>query len=430
MTEQVIDTHGETVATDGLPKEAMPLATRDDNIDYAFLRDRGFITPIAAPTQIRQAFAYLQKVYASVLDDRDYLYTVSYSDGGKTKEKTLHTLEDAKLWAEKYKTQFKASPKKSGVTKLAMAFGVEAQRVKVKGLPEQADAHYSYVVYEATHKQTGRKAEGIGWADMSEHNGYMTRHNCVATADTRAFNRAILRLLGFGEVSAEEIISADPSEAPDVDIPDEAVPPKEPAGLPPTTSPDVMEAARAWAEAVAARPMQDRLLPRAQQDDSAARELRGRARIGDSEAAQKLGASGYDWTGPAQVGERSFHVGPSPVDPRSIRKTETKPAETKPQGAPPEQQRAEAPPASPPAASGGGDVAPGPAADQSRNDVTNAQIMELSSKLLAKFADIPDKDKKKEAAQAWLMKTVGVDSTKKLTLKTYSEAMLALKETK
>jgi len=433
--QDIIDVPVEEVKQQ-LPKEAMPLAivppgkpeAEDDAVDYAFLTKAGFITPVADPMRIRKAFAWRQKIYASVLDERDFIYSVSYQDGPKTREKTLHTIADAKTWADKYKTQFKAAPKKSGIAKLAMAFGIEAARITVRGLPDDPNAKFSYVVYDCVHPSTGRKAEGIGWCDLDEKNGYISRHDCIATADTRAFNRGILRLLGFGDVSAEEILTAEDVDTDDVHIPDDQPPAAEPASLPSIASPEVQEAATAWAEAAAARPMNTRFLAPARQTDHEARSLRGAARLGDAEAARKLGSQGYEWKGPAQLGERSFVVAESPVDPRSIAMKKPVPQTVPNEPAPTTPAAAAPPPETKPAAATPSASAPASTAAQQQSgdqsELAQALLIDLSTKLMTKF------NKDKEKAKAWLVAAVGVDSVKKLNRSTYEKAAKALLEVK
>lgn len=62
----------------------------------------------------------------------------------------------------------------------------------------------------------GRCADGDGSCFVSEKSGRAgTVHNVRATAHTRAFNRAVANLVGFGEVSAEEMQEAGaPASAP------------------------------------------------------------------------------------------------------------------------------------------------------------------------------------------------------------------------
>jgi hypothetical protein len=54
----------------------------------------------------------------------------------------------------------------------------------------------------------GTKRDATGACDSTEKPGKQaTTHNIRSHADTRAKNRAILELVGFGEVSAEEILT-------------------------------------------------------------------------------------------------------------------------------------------------------------------------------------------------------------------------------
>jgi hypothetical protein len=57
----------------------------------------------------------------------------------------------------------------------------------------------------------GRYAEGEGGCSLRERNFAKPEHDLVATAGTRAMNRAISNLVGMGEVSAEEVDGAEPS---------------------------------------------------------------------------------------------------------------------------------------------------------------------------------------------------------------------------
>jgi hypothetical protein len=62
------------------------------------------------------------------------------------------------------------------------------------------------VVYNAA-ASNGRSADGDGSCSMDEKRGAMaTVHNVRAHAHTRAYNRAVSNLVGFGEVSAEEMM--------------------------------------------------------------------------------------------------------------------------------------------------------------------------------------------------------------------------------
>lgn len=61
------------------------------------------------------------------------------------------------------------------------------------------------VTYAAT-APNGRRAYGDGACDMGEKKGAQaTIHNVRAHAHSRAYNRAVSNLVGFGEVSAEEV---------------------------------------------------------------------------------------------------------------------------------------------------------------------------------------------------------------------------------
>jgi hypothetical protein len=312
---------------DQLPAEAAPLVVREDGsvgtavvaapVDMNVMREMGFITPIATPEQLRAAFAYKQQMYAAILDPSDYLYTVTWMDGKRQTQRIMTNFDEAKALAEKFKhlgAMLNAKPKKSGIVKLARALGITASRKSVRGLPEEPAAQYSYVEYEALHEGTGKSEIGVGWCDKGERGGKISTHDVIATADTRAYNRAVMRLAGFGEVSADEIIAG--ASDSDDDLPQEVPqPPKQKAfePLPGLDDEDVLTASRTWAEAL--RERKDGIAPTAKQDTRSARELRGKARRGDAQAARKLGALGLAWegTGSDGLGYQPFTVEKPPV---------------------------------------------------------------------------------------------------------------------
>jgi len=319
-TESIVVREDGSVVTD----ESEALTLGDVQMSMAQLSELGIIAPIATPLVLRQAFAYKQRLYAAVLDPNDYLYTVSYKEGNKTRQYVSTVAADAKKVADTYRAPLMASPKKSGIVKLADALGIEAVCKERQGLPGDPASTYSYVVYEATHSRSGRKAEGVGWCDTSERGGRISKHDVIATADTRAYNRAVLRLSGFGDVSADEIIAGASGE-------EEELPPFVPdaqslqatRALPSPDDTNVVTASRAWAEAVASRqagPEGQPYLPAARQEDKSFRELRARARRGDEKAAQQLGTMGLRWAGGAQDGPgfEGFTVGDPPVTPAEI----------------------------------------------------------------------------------------------------------------
>lgn len=270
----------------------------------------GLIAPIADLSKIRAAFSYKQKLLAAILDPSDYVYSAEYKEGNKTFFRNVPTLADAQKVAQTYGTQYKASPKKSGIVKLSVALGIRAERTKSSGLPDDPSAHYAYVEYEAIHVKTGQRQIGVGWCDRGERTTPLKTHDIIATADTRAYNRAILRLSGFGDVSAEEMDSIgdeqrgrEPAEtatgyAPAVSVVNTKL--KTPLALPAATDESVIRASQAWLDAFAHRGGEP--LPTAQQAAKSFRELRAKARRGDIKAATEMGAVGIRWEGPAQDG--------------------------------------------------------------------------------------------------------------------------------
>jgi Chitinase len=131
------------------------------------------------------------------------------------------------------------------------------ERRDVHGTFEDGHDNFGYVaVYQAT-APNGRSAIGDGACFAVEKalrripNKWIalpfqaTEHNIRSHAHTRAFNRAISNLVGFGEVSAEELerddddvraaIAQEPARPPDVELP--PAPPRSPRYQDPDAKP-------------------------------------------------------------------------------------------------------------------------------------------------------------------------------------------------
>lgn len=103
----------------------------------------------------------------------------------------------------------KKHPKKSFVRKMQRFFNLSVE-IRDMHREEHRDDFTWYVTCRATHLPTGAFQDGDGACSASEKHGNQdTEHNVRAHAVTRAKNRAVLDLVGFGEVSAEEINQGD-----------------------------------------------------------------------------------------------------------------------------------------------------------------------------------------------------------------------------
>lgn len=104
--------------------------------------------------------------------------------------------------------------KKSGWRKFINAFGISIELIE-KRVYEQFDDKHAEVRVRAI-APNGQSVEGIGaksWSELYEKN----MHNLVSTAWTRAVNRAVSDLVGYGAVSAEELSGSENARYPDED---------------------------------------------------------------------------------------------------------------------------------------------------------------------------------------------------------------------
>lgn len=374
-------------------------------VSTAQLSDLGFLMPIATPQVLRAAFAEKQRLYAAILDESDYIYSVSYTEHGKQRQAIYARRQDAEKAAATYMVDYRASPKKSGIVKLAAALGIEAKRKTSRGLPEDPNATYSYVVYEATHRRTGRTEEGIGWCDQRERGKI---HDIIATADTRAYGRAVLRLAGFGDVSADEIIAGASSDELGSTIVLDAQPKKPPA-LPASTANDVVSAQRAWAKEAEGKPVASA----SAQQSQAAKELRAKARRGNEGAARALGNQGYSWDGPASdgIGYETFFVEAMPHETAISEVGWNLSGDGKDVPETPDKALAPAAYRS----------VPSVAMPDDDETITVAQATILSKVLVAKCGS-------REAARAWLQEHAGCDRSLHVKASQYESLMVAAKK--
>ena len=101
-------------------------------------------------------------------------------------------------------TEYKDVPRKSAFRKLARFYGVSTEIIeKERTLHPDTGAvtwHYTIRAWQGQVTTMGEAA-----CSTDESNKQRTEHDAKATAHTRAKNRAISDLIGFGQVSAEEI---------------------------------------------------------------------------------------------------------------------------------------------------------------------------------------------------------------------------------
>jgi len=101
--------------------------------------------------------------------------------------------------------------KKSGWRKFINAFGISIELIEQR-VYEQFDDKHAEIRVRAV-APNGQSVEGIGvksWSELYDK----TMHNLLATAWTRAVNRAVSDLVGYGEVSAEELSNEDSDDEP------------------------------------------------------------------------------------------------------------------------------------------------------------------------------------------------------------------------
>lgn len=128
--------------------------------------------------------------------------------GAISKYKEIQKALDESMPDQIMEIQGKMFRKKGYWRSLSIAFALKSECLKEEKITSEVDGDWGYIVtYRAT-APNGSFADGDGACMASEKNiGRMeaTEHNVRSHAHTRAYNRAISNLVGFGEVSAEEM---------------------------------------------------------------------------------------------------------------------------------------------------------------------------------------------------------------------------------
>ena len=165
--------------------------------------------------QVRAAMAEYQDGLQALLDDSDWQSFTDRRDGSP-----------------------KQFVKRSGWRKVATWFGLDLlvrstliERVAARVCPKCGHAYIERGTNEGDPQRAlvtaravapnGRAAEDVGACSLDERRFSKPEHDLIATATTRALNRATSNLVGMGELSAEEVGDAEPTPVP---LPDWAQP--------------------------------------------------------------------------------------------------------------------------------------------------------------------------------------------------------------
>jgi hypothetical protein len=205
--------------------------------------------PLVSPEEAGLAMATYQKLCNSILipwDKRTF-----DKDDVLTQDSDFQRIRVKDRGGKSYERDF---PKKSAFRKLALFYGVSTELVssEKKDKPDSSFT-WSYIIKASVNTKDGktRFTTGEGTCDSKEMSrgefgNVRVEHDTKATAWTRAVNRAVSDLIGFGQVSAEEMTaggSTEPRKVIDSDsrvVEDE--PPTQPQTPPPKQQPSEPQA--------------------------------------------------------------------------------------------------------------------------------------------------------------------------------------------
>lgn len=161
------------------------------------------ISPIVSPEAAKAAMEAYQRLCAAVLIPWDKR---KIENGVIVQESDYQRIPVRRRDGGRWITEYKDFPKKSAWRKLGKFYKISDEIV---GEPKRVDREDGSFVYHYTVKAIapdGQYTIGIGSCDSKEIPDERRReHDTESKAHTRAKNRAISDLIGFGQVSAEEM---------------------------------------------------------------------------------------------------------------------------------------------------------------------------------------------------------------------------------
>ena len=194
------------------------------------------IVPIMSAGELEAQWNQYRDMENRILQEDDYIYWVEYKSGGKVRSVVCMHKQDAEKTKARLKLQNTPSTitrrkKKSAYRKMARFFGlfVPDQAVADVEIAPLGDSHFVQIergngitlitymdenlnaikaeVTVTTVSPSGKASVGVGVCSAEERMFAHPDHDIKATAFTRALNRSISDLVGWGEVSAEEVLS-------------------------------------------------------------------------------------------------------------------------------------------------------------------------------------------------------------------------------
>lgn len=225
--------------SDQVERQVVKRDDDDEIIDARF--HEAAITPIMKPEEIQQEWDRYRHLENSVLQDDDYIYWVEYKSGGKVSSVVKPKKEDAEelkreLAYRKTNATIVRRKTKSAYRKMARFFGlfIPDQEVADVSISPLGKDHFVQVekgngvtiityldeslstikveVNVAVVAPHGQTSIGVATCSADERRFTHPDHDVRATAWTRAVNRAISDMVGWGEVSAEEMLDGGESK--------------------------------------------------------------------------------------------------------------------------------------------------------------------------------------------------------------------------
>lgn len=188
--------------------------------------DAGYsLMPLVSPADTKRAYnAYLLLCQSILIPYEDRIVV-----DGVVKQESDYTRFENRSTGE-----FKDHPNKSAWDKLAKAYGVSTEKTHDYREDHENKTFTYHYSFRAWRGDVSATADGS--CTSNEKGKRRTIHETKATAETRARSRSISALIGFGQVSAEEIQLTQPPPPRRQAESNQAKTVKEPRKLPPYAS--------------------------------------------------------------------------------------------------------------------------------------------------------------------------------------------------
>lgn len=193
-----------------------------DEIEYTEGQD-GYLVPVARPNpgrggtfegfstpKVSKKGEQMERVKAEIVPSEERIQPAIVRPVVSVKEalsawKEFQSLKKELLTGDDYyEVKGKKHINKSGCFKFATMFNLADEIVR-SWREDENDGNFAWFIETRVIGPNGRSVTAVGACSTEEREFAHRKHDVFATASTRSYNRACLKICGSGELSAEEL---------------------------------------------------------------------------------------------------------------------------------------------------------------------------------------------------------------------------------